>query len=68
MRSVGNKTRTQKDRTAAMCTRLIMARGERIDELIAGHTAESFAKAHNISYLASRSTFEDAVKRRSQNG
>lgn len=64
MRSFGNKTRTQRDKAAALCSRLILARGDRIDALIEGHTAESFAKAHGVSHLAVRSTFEDAVRRR----
>ncbi len=67
-RAVGNKPRTQKDKAAALCSRLILARGDRIDSLIAGHTAETFAKAHGVSYLAVRSTFEEAVKRRQADG
>lgn len=68
MRSFGSKPRTSRGKAAAIVTRLIMARGERIDELVAGHTAETFAKAHGVSYLAVRSTFDDAVRRRSENG
>lgn len=67
-RAVGNKPRTQKDKAAALCSRLILARGDRIDDLIKGHTAETFAKAHGVSYMAIRSTFDEAVRRRSANG
>jgi len=68
MRSFGNKPRTQRDKAIAICNRLILARGDRVDALIEGHTAETFAKAHGVSYLAVRSTFDEAVRRRREDG
>lgn len=58
------KVRTREDRATALCTRLILARGDRIDALVAGHTAETFAKAHGVTVSMIRETFEQAVQRR----
>jgi len=59
-----SQTRTREDRATALCTRLIMATPERVAELIDGHTAETFAKRHNLPVGMIRSTFEHAVERR----
>jgi hypothetical protein len=58
------KTRTREDRAAALCMRLVMASPERVDDLLGEHTAETFAKAHNLPVGLIRSTFEHAVERR----
>lgn len=57
------QTRTREDRATALCTRLIMATPERVAELIGEHTAETFAKAHNLPVGLIRSSFEHAAER-----
>lgn len=56
----GKKPRTQRDKAAALCSRLILARPERVRELIGEHTAETFAKEHGVAVGMIRETFEDA--------
>ena len=63
MRSFGNTTRTRADKAAAMAAQLIMARPDRIAALVAGHTAESFAKQHGLNTRDIRDTFERAKQR-----
>lgn len=65
-RKPDTKVRTREDKATALCTRLILARGDRVDELVRGHTAESFAKAHGVTVAMIRETFEAAVQRRAE--
>jgi len=57
------QTRTREDRATALCSRLIMATPERVRDLVRDHTAETFAKAHNLPVGMIRTTFEHAVER-----
>lgn len=63
-----SKVRTREDKAMALVSRLNLARGDRIDALIAGHTAETFAKAHGVTVGMIRETFEQAVQRRLDHG
>jgi hypothetical protein len=67
-RAPEQKTRTREDRATALCMRLVMASPERVDELIGGHTAETFAKSHNLPVGLIRSTFQHAVERSAGRG
>lgn len=62
------QARTRQDRAAALCSRLILATPARVSELIDGHTAESFAKAHNLPVGLIRSSFEHAAERSASRG
>lgn len=59
----GPKPRTRADKAAALCTRLILAKPERIAELIGTHTAETFAAEHGVPVRLVRETFERAKGR-----
>lgn len=56
----GQKPRTREDKASALAARLIMARPERVRELIGNHTPESFAKEHGVTVGMIRETFERA--------
>ncbi len=60
MKSYGNPKRTRADKAAALCSMLVMARAERVREMVADHTAETFAQAHGIPVTMVRETFERA--------
>lgn len=62
-RAPETKVRTREDRATALCMRLVMASPERVAELIQDHSAETFAKAHNLPVGMIRSTFEHARER-----
>lgn len=62
-RAPETKTRTREDKAMALSTRLILATPQRVAELIAGHTVESFAKAHGVTPAMIRGPFEQAVAR-----
>lgn len=62
------KVRTRADKAQAMIMRLVMASPERVEELIGEHTAETFAKSHNLPVGLIRSSFEHAVERRAARG
>lgn len=63
-RAPDTKVRTRADKAQAMIMRLVMASPERVADLIEGHTADTFAKAHNLPVGLIRSTFEHARERR----
>lgn len=56
----GQKPRTREDKASALAARLIMARPERVRDLVGEHTAETFAKEHGIPVGMIRETFERA--------
>lgn len=66
MKHHASKPRTREDKAAALCSRLIMARPERVAELIGTHTAETFAKEHGLPVGMIRETFEYARGRLGQ--
>lgn len=63
-RAPQQQKRTREDRAKALCTRLILATDARVAEMIADHSAETFAKAHNLPATMIREAFEHAAKRR----
>lgn len=64
----GSSARTREDKARALCTRLILARDHRIDELVSGHTAETFAEEHAVPVGMIRETFEQTLQRRFPHG